>query len=194
MLTLYRFHCACSAHSDTNIIFCKMFLKGYEPRRSLHLSNLLCAWHGCIQDPRRLDPRPAVPSDGVTVLLTPKLEVEVNAVPPPVANAQTGNSNLENTLNVSTNSRDPRAMFHVNANHRSIGQSHIQVKQELKQEPLQEPKQEPIELENRVVSDPSLPSSPPPQSGVSTVPGMITSVLFKFFINDQALSINTNRF
>uniref|UniRef100_A0A7I4D0A7 Symplekin n=1 Tax=Physcomitrium patens TaxID=3218 RepID=A0A7I4D0A7_PHYPA len=61
------------------------------------------------KDPRRLDPRPAVPSDGVTVLLTPKLEVE-------------------------------------------------------------EPKQEPIELENRVVSDPSLPSSPPPQSGVSTVP------------------------
>ena len=124
-----------------------------------------------------MEPRPAGPSEGVTALLTPKLEMETNVAPATglsSANAQTGAAlNLESTSNPPTNLRDPRATFHLQANHRQGGPSPVQVKQE--------PKQEPVEAEHLGNSDPALPLSPPPQSGISLVQGMLTSILSKLF-------------
>ena len=124
-----------------------------------------------------MEPRPAGPSEGVTALLTPKLEVETNFVPATVlsgANAQTGAAlNPESMSNAPTNLRDPRATFHLQANHRQGGSSLVQVKQE--------PKQEPIEAEHLANFDPALPLSPPPQPGISLVQGMLSSMLSKLF-------------
>lgn len=127
-----------------------------------------------LQDPRRMESRPAGPPEGVTALLTPKLEVEINVVPATGlsgANVQMGALlNVKSTSNALTNLRDPRATFHLQANHRPGGASPVLVKQE--------PKQEPIEAEHLGNSDPVLPLSPPP-AGISHVQGMLTSILFK---------------
>lgn len=122
----------------------------------------------------------AGPSEGATALLIPKLEVETNVVPATgfsAANVQTATLNLESTSNAPTNLRDPRATFHLHANHRPIGPSLVQVKQE--------PKQEPVEAENLGISDPALPLSPPPQSGISLAQGTATTILSKLLINIQ---------
>lgn len=131
---------------------------------------------------------PVGPSEGGTALLTPKLEPEMNAVPSTnlsAPNAQTAALNLESTSNAPTNLRDPRASFHLHANHRPVGPSLVQVKQE--------PKQEPIEAENLGNSDPALPLSPPPQSGISLAQGMATTVSSKLLTNNQTLTINSIR-
>lgn len=122
----------------------------------------------------------AGPSEGATALLIPKLEVETNVVPATgfsAANVQTATLNLDSTSNAPTNLRDPRATFHLHANHRPIGPSLVQVKQE--------PKQEPVEAENLGISDPALPLSPPPQSGISLAQGTATTILSKLLINIQ---------
>lgn len=122
----------------------------------------------------------AGPSEGATALLIPKLEVETNVVPATgfsAANVQTATLNLDSTSNAPTNLRDPRATFHLHANNRPIGPSLVQVKQE--------PKQEPVEAENLGISDPALPLSPPPQSGISLAQGTATTILSKLLINIQ---------
>jgi len=136
-----------------------------------------------LQDPRRMNP--VGPSEGATALLIPKLEVETNAVPATglsAANAQTAALNLESASNVPTNLRDPRATFHLHANHRPVGPAHVQVKQE--------PKQEPIEAENLGISDAALPLSPPPQPGIPLAQGMATTMLSKLLINIHHNFIN----
>ncbi|KAG0626679.1 hypothetical protein M758_2G143300 [Ceratodon purpureus] len=139
------------------------------------------------KDPRRMEARPAGPSEGVTALLIPKLEVETNVVPAAGlsgATAQAGASlNLESTSNAPTNLRDPRATFHLQANNRQGGPSPIQVKQESKQEP--------IEAEHLGNSDPALPLSPPPQSGISLAQVPSPAITLQPLTGEQGAALST---